>query len=126
MCNRIMIIVFGVVVLMFFIGLVTFTYVRLNSRANIDDTRFNDKLTYGEIIKEKLMIILYPNSETPTMKTASMNDFEISVSEAKNDCIIKNCDVKCNGMDANKMMEYFNRFYSDVRLFQITNLYCIN
>ncbi|CAO1437522.1 unnamed protein product [Diamesa hyperborea] len=36
-----------------------------------------------------------------------------SIEDSKNNCIIVNCDVKCQGIDADKMMNYFNRFYSE-------------
>ena len=48
-----------------------------------------------------------------------MNEIGINSFEATNNCIINNCDVKCHGIDADNFMDYFNKFYSDVRLFQV-------
>lgn len=56
------------------------------------------------------------NSEMPAMEINPMNDLGQIIDDSKNSCIIVNCDVKCQGIDADKMMNYFNRFYSDVRL----------
>lgn len=56
--------------------------------------------------------------ETPAMEISSLIELGIgpSIEDSKNNCIIVNCDVKCQGIDADKMMNYFNRFYSEVRL----------
>lgn len=50
------------------------------------------------------------------MEINSMNDIGQNSADSINSCIILNCDVKCQGIDADSMMNYFNRFYSDVRL----------
>lgn len=47
-CNRITVILFCIILIIFFFGLIAFTYVKLNLRANSDDDkRFIIKLTYG-------------------------------------------------------------------------------